>query len=74
MILQRLEPKMFGKREENGVSTPHVLSIRPYAHIKAKHAKKDHLLKTYHFTPFKILMQNEAIHTNQPNIITNSNK
>ena len=38
--LQRPEPKIFGKREENGVSTPHVLSMRPYAHIQAKHAKK----------------------------------
>ena len=41
MILQRLEPKCLGKKEENGVSTPHVLKIRPYAHIKAKHAKKN---------------------------------
>ena len=32
---------MFEKREENGVSTPYVLSMRPYAHIIAKHAKKD---------------------------------
>ena len=29
------------KRKENGVSTPHVLIMRPYAHIIAKHAKKD---------------------------------
>ena len=38
--LQRLEPIMFRKREENGVSSPHVLSMRPYAHIQAKHVKK----------------------------------
>ena len=43
MSLQRPEPKIFGKREENGVSTPHILSMRLYAHTKAKHAKKGHL-------------------------------
>ena len=51
--LQRLEPKMFGKREENGVSTPHVLSMRPYAHIQTKHAKKGLLVKTCLFTPLR---------------------
>ena len=40
---------MFGKMEENGVSTSHVLSIRHYAHIQAKHAKKGLLVKTFHF-------------------------
>ena len=39
--LQRPEPKMFGKREENGVSTPHVLSMRPYAHIQAVLSKNN---------------------------------
>ena len=39
--LQRAEPKIFGKREENGVSTPHVLSMRPYAHIMSKYTKRD---------------------------------
>ena len=43
MSLSWPEPKMFGK-EENGVSTPLVLSMRPYAHIIAKHAKKGHLV------------------------------
>ena len=41
---------MFGKREENGVSTPHLLSMRPYAHIHEKHANKEMLGKTCHFT------------------------
>ena len=54
MSLQRPEPKMFGKREENEVSTPHVLSVRPYAHIIAKHAKKGYLVKTCHFTLLKV--------------------
>ena len=36
---------MFGKIEENGVSTPHVLSMGSYAHTQAKHAKKDFLSK-----------------------------
>ena len=54
MSLQQSEPKIFGKREENGVSTSHVLSMRPYAHIKAKHAKKGHLVKTCHFTLLKV--------------------
>ena len=43
--------KCLGKREENGVSTPHVLGMRPYAHTQAKHAKRDFLVKTYHFNP-----------------------
>ena len=43
--LQRPESKIFGKREENGVSTPHVLSMGSYAHTQAKHAKKDFLSK-----------------------------
>ena len=49
--LQWSEPKMFRKREENGFSTPHVLSMRPYAHTQAKHAKKDFLSKTCQITP-----------------------
>ena len=36
---------MFGKREENGVSTPNVLTMVFYAHTQAKHAKKDFLSK-----------------------------
>ena len=44
-ILQRPEPKMFGKREENGVSTPYVLSMSSFAHTQGKHAKRDFLSK-----------------------------
>ena len=44
------EPKMFWKREGNGVSTPHVKSMRPYAHIQAKQTKKGLLVKTCNFT------------------------
>ena len=44
-ILQQPKSKMFGKREENGVSTPHVLCMRSYAHAQGKHAKKDFLSK-----------------------------
>ena len=40
-ILQRLEPKMFWTREENGVSTPHVLCMSSFAQTQAKHAERD---------------------------------
>ena len=33
--------KCLGKGEENGVTTPHVLSMRLYAHIQGKHTKKE---------------------------------
>ena len=42
--------KYLGKGEENGVSTAYVLSMRPYAHTQAKHAKKGLLVKTYLLT------------------------
>ena len=45
---------MLGKREENVVSTPHVLSMRPYAHTMSKHAKNGLLLKTCYFTSLKV--------------------
>jgi len=45
VAFQRPESKMFGKREENGVSTPHVLSMRSYAHTQEKHDKRDILVK-----------------------------
>ena len=45
---QRPEPKVFGKMGENGVSTPHVLSMKLYAHITIKHAKQGHLLTSCH--------------------------
>ena len=44
--LQRPEPKIFGKKGENGVSTPHVLSMRSYAHTQAKHAKEGLFIET----------------------------
>ena len=47
---QWLEPKIFVEKEENGVSAPHVLNMRPYAHLTTKHAKKEHLVKSFHFT------------------------
>ena len=31
-FLQRPELKMFGKKGEHGISTPLILSMRPYAH------------------------------------------
>ena len=43
--LQRPEPIMFGTWEENWVCTPHVLSMRSYAHTQAKHAKRVFLSK-----------------------------
>ena len=71
MILEWLKPKVFGKREENGGSTSHVLSTRRYAHIRVKHDKKGHLVKTCHFTPFKSLMQiKQVIPTNQTFLLT----
>ena len=44
---------MMGKREENGVSTPYVLSMRPYAHILSKHAMKGLLVETRHLKSLK---------------------
>ena len=36
------------KREENGVSTPHILSMRSYAHTQSKHAKRDFFFISKH--------------------------
>ena len=58
-----MEPKMFGTREEYGVNTPHVLSMRSYAHREAKYAKN--ML----FYPSLGLMQSQVNHTNQPNML-----
>ena len=49
--LQSPNPKIFGKREENELSTLHVLSMRTYAHTQAKHDKREFLVKTCNFTP-----------------------
>ena len=61
---------MFGKREGNGVSTPYVLSMRPYAHIIAKHAKKGLFYQTMPNYPFRGLMQIQVSHINQQNMLT----
>ena len=60
---------MFGKREENGNSTPHVLSMGSYAHTQEKHAKRDFLVKACHFTPLGT-MQSQISHMNKPNMLT----
>ena len=49
--LQQPEHKSFGTKVENGVSTPHVISVRSYAHTEAKHAKKGLFMKPCHFNP-----------------------
>ena len=67
--LQRPEPKMFGTREENGVSTPHVISMRSYARTQEKHAKKD-FYQSMLFYPFLGLIQSQVSHIDQPNILT----
>ena len=63
---------MFGKREENGVITPHILSMGSYEHTQAKHAEKAILSKHGIFYPFRDLMQSQVSHINQPNMLTNS--
>ena len=74
MSLQRPEPKMCGTQEENGVSTPHVLSMRPYAYIRAKHANKGHLAKTCHFTPLKVsCIIKQVIQINQTCLLNQTN-
>ena len=64
--LQRMKPKMFRTMEENGVITPHILSMRSHSHTQAKHAKKDFLLKHAKVTPFWDLMQSKKSQINQP--------
>ena len=39
--LQWPKPKIVGKKDENGVSTPYVLSVWSYAHTQEKYAKRD---------------------------------
>ena len=48
---------MFGKREENGVNTPHVLSMGFYAHIQAKYTKRELLVKSCHLTLLRTYAQ-----------------
>ena len=54
MSLQWLEHKMLSKKGENGVSTPFVLSMKQYAHIKSNHAKKGPLVQTMLFYPLNV--------------------
>ena len=43
---------MFGKKGENGVSTPHVLIMRSCAHTQTKNSKEGLFINTRYFTPF----------------------
>ena len=71
MRLQRPEPKIFWKREENGVSTLDVLSMRPYTHIIAKYAKKGYIVITFHSIPLKTsCIIKQVIPTNQTSLLT----
>ena len=73
--LQWPKPKMFGKEDENGVSTPLVLSMTPYAHIIVKHAKNGTLSLHHSHLPFlESHMHNQASHTKQQHMFTNSTK
>ena len=47
------KPKVFGTKGENEVSMPDELSMKQYAHITTKYAKKGHLVKSCHFYLFK---------------------
>ena len=67
---QRPEPKMFGKKRENGVGTSLALSMRPYAHITLNHAKKGHLIKTCYFTLKILLHIQEPIHVNHTYLLS----
>ena len=59
--LQLPEPKMLGKKGENGVSTTLVLSMRPYAHILKNHTKKKG-----HFIKYALFIQNLYAHLTRP--------
>ena len=49
--------KCLGKREENGVSTQHVISVISYAHIQEKYAKWELLVKSCPSTPLRTYAQ-----------------
>ena len=76
--LQQYRPKEFNDRnlnclkegEENGIGTPHVLSMRYYAHIQAKHPKEDFFSQNMPFYPFRDLVQSQASRINQPITLT----
>ena len=56
---------MFEKKGENGVSTPHVLSMGSYAHAKEKHDKSSIYQNNPNY-PFRDLIQSQVSHINQP--------
>ena len=68
-IVQWLEPKMFGEREENGASTPQLQSMN-LMHIKNKNILKGTFYQIMPFYPFLGLMQSQVSHINQPNMLT----
>ena len=57
--------KCLEKGEEIWISTPHLLSMRPYAHTQENHAKKG-LLSKHATLLFRNLVQSQASHINQP--------
>ena len=61
---------MFGKKEENGVSTPHVLSMGPYAYTQAKHDKNNFFYQNMSNYHFRDLMQSQVSYINQRNVLT----
>ena len=62
---------MFGKMEEYGVSTPYVLSMRLYAHVMSKHAKKGLLVKTCPLTSLKVsCLTKQVISINKAYLLT----
>ena len=68
--LQQPQPKIFGTKGKNGITMPHVVSMRPYTLITTKHAKSGHLVKSCHFTALRTYAQS----TNYTNYIDMFNK
>ena len=56
----RPEPKIFGKKGKNGVSTPYILCMGPYAHISSKYVKKEHLMKSCHLRLKRLIQKLET--------------
>ena len=44
--------------------------MRSNSHIRTKHTKQGHLVKTCLFTVLKTIIHNQASPTNQPNMLT----
>ena len=68
-IVQWLEPKMFGEREENGACTPQLQSMN-LMHIKNKNILKGTFYQIMPFYPFLGLMQIQVSHIDQPMMLT----